>query len=62
MPPVVHRALRRVERIVCWTIGLETVGGLAWYAVLAGSYITVVLLLALAVIGWKANHDHRRRR
>lgn len=58
----VHRALRRAERLVCWTIAAETVGGLAYQAVRAGSLITVGLLLLLTGATWLGNHHHRRRR
>jgi hypothetical protein len=52
----------RIGQWACWTIGVETLGGLAYQAIRAGSVITVLLLLALAGIAWKGNHRRRRRR
>lgn len=51
----------RIGQWCCWGIGIECLGGEAYYAVRAGSFVAVVLLVALGVGCWFAIH-HRRRR
>jgi membrane protein implicated in regulation of membrane protease activity len=56
-----HALARRLDRIVCWAIGAETLGGLLYYAIRAQAFTAVALLLLLATIGWKTTRRRRRR-
>lgn len=51
----------RIGNWCCWIIAAECLGGLGYYAVRAGSYLTVALLVLLAVVSRLAHHLKRRR-
>jgi hypothetical protein len=46
----------------CYAIALETVGGVAYYAVLAGQILSVLLLTALGIGARYGIHRISRRR
>lgn len=56
-----HRAARKADRAVCWGIGVETLGGLLYYAIRAQALIAVAFLVALAATCWRGIHRRRRR-
>ena len=51
----------RIGPACCSGIGIETIGGDLYYAIRARAFIAIVLLLALAAVGWRARHHFRHR-
>lgn len=56
-----HGIGHRIGNWCCRIIAIECLGGLAYYAARAGSYLTIGELVVLAVVSRLAVHRKRRR-